>query len=48
LKALTRKSAAKAEPDTIASAVANKASFFMTIPITFKYSPVPGAPTGKR
>src|SRR5436309_15484799 len=31
--ALTAISAARAEPDTIASAVANKASFFMTIPI---------------
>jgi hypothetical protein len=27
-------SAARAEPDTIASAVANKTNFFMTIPIT--------------
>jgi len=31
---LTAISAARAEPDTIVSAVANKASFFMTIPIT--------------
>src|SRR6266487_6531641 len=31
--AFTGISAAKAEPDTIASAVANKTSFFMTIPI---------------
>ena len=36
LTALTRMSAARAEPDTIASAVANKANFFMTIPITVK------------
>jgi hypothetical protein len=34
-KAFVRKSAAKAEPDTIASAVANKTNFFMTIPTTF-------------
>src|SRR6185503_11843597 len=33
LTAFTRRSAAKAEPDTNASAVANKATFFMTIPI---------------
>ncbi|WP_244425331.1 hypothetical protein [Bradyrhizobium sp. STM 3843] len=32
--AFTAKSAAEADPDTIASAVANKAHFFMTIPIT--------------
>ena len=31
--AFTRMSAARAEPETIASAVANKATFFMTIPI---------------
>src|ERR1700755_1609298 len=31
-------SAANAEPDTIASAVANKTHFFMTIPITFQKS----------
>ncbi|HEY3892811.1 MAG TPA: hypothetical protein VGM00_12685 [Bradyrhizobium sp.] len=38
-------SAAKAEPETIASAVANKATFFMVIPITFpKISPIPNAP----
>jgi len=42
--AFTRKSAARAEPDTIASAVANKATFFMTIPITSKNSPVPVPP----
>jgi hypothetical protein len=34
-------SAARAEPDTIASAVANKTNFFMTIPISFqKVSPI--------
>src|SRR4029450_7618897 len=33
LTAFTRRSAAKAEPDTNASAGANKATFFMTIPI---------------
>src|SRR3954452_231940 len=33
LTALRAISAAKAEPETIASAVANKATFFMTIPI---------------
>src|SRR6185369_10027009 len=42
--AFTGISAARAEPDTIASAVANKASFFMTIPITLLDSPVPGPP----
>jgi hypothetical protein len=42
-------SAAKAEPDTIASAVANKTSFFMTIPITLKkISLGPVAPQGAR
>jgi hypothetical protein len=30
---IAAKSAARAEPDTIASAVANKTNFFMTIPI---------------
>src|SRR4029079_4127837 len=44
LTAFVAISAARAEPDTIASAVANKASFFMTIPITFLDSPVPVAP----
>ena len=47
LTAFTRISAARAEPDTIASAVANKTSFFMTIPITLLDSPVPAAPQGK-
>ena len=37
-------SAAKAEPDTIASAVANKTHFFMTIPITFQNQSDFGAP----
>src|ERR1700686_1581807 len=38
-------SAARAEPDTIASAVANITNFFMTIPITFpKISPIPAPP----
>src|SRR6187399_418197 len=37
-RALTRMSAAKAEPVvTIASAVANKATFFISIPITSSY-----------
>jgi len=42
-------SAAKAEPVTIASAVANKATFFISIPITSSY-PVgfPGSPPGVR
>jgi hypothetical protein len=31
-------SAARAEPDTIASAVASKTIFFMTIPIRFQKS----------
>ena len=39
LLALTTISAAKAEPETIASAVANKATFFMSIPINFKTVP---------
>jgi hypothetical protein len=36
LTALSGMSAARAEPDTIASAVASKTIFFMTIPIVFK------------
>ena len=48
LTALTGISAAKAEPETIASAVANNTIFFMTIPITFQDSPVPAPPKGKR
>src|SRR5215208_8033074 len=44
LTAFTRRSAAKAEPDTNASAVANKASFFMTIPITLLGSPASAPP----
>ncbi|MGH9811166.1 MAG: hypothetical protein ACRD9W_28650 [Terriglobia bacterium] len=49
MTAFTGKSAATAEPETIASAVANKAAFFMVIPITFpKISPIPDAPRGKR
>jgi hypothetical protein len=40
-------SAASAEPEIIASAVAAKITFFMTIPITFpRTSPVPDAPRG--
>jgi hypothetical protein len=35
LTAFSGKSAAIADPDTIASTVANKTHFFMTIPITF-------------
>src|SRR5882724_9654485 len=42
--AFTRKSAARAEPDTNASAVANKASFFMTIPITLSRQSRSGGP----
>ncbi|MGY3406692.1 hypothetical protein ACVWZV_002805 [Bradyrhizobium sp. GM5.1] len=37
--AFTRMSAAKAEPVTIASAVANKATFFISIPITSSKTP---------
>ena len=48
LTALTAISAAKAEPETIASAVANNTIFFMTIPINFQDSPVPAPPKGKR
>ena len=47
--AFTAISAAKAEPETIASAVANNTIFFMTIPITFpRFSPVPAPPRDKR
>src|ERR1700739_466163 len=43
--ALTGMSAAKAEPEIIASAVAAKTNFFMTIPITFQNpSRLPDAP----
>src|ERR1700759_2520856 len=43
--ALTGISAARAEPEIIASAVAAKTTFFMTIPITFqKTSRLPDAP----
>jgi hypothetical protein len=36
-----------ANPDTSASAVANKTNFFMTIPIAlFKTCPISGAPKG--
>src|SRR6185295_17224654 len=45
--ALTAISAARAEPDTIASAVANKASFFMTVPITLLDSQFRGPPPGQ-
>jgi hypothetical protein len=41
-------SAAKAEPDTVASAVANKTNFFMTIPTSAKNQSDTGAPQGKR
>src|SRR5712671_829584 len=44
LTAFNFMSAATAEPDTIASAVANKTSFFMTIPITFKTVQFRGPP----
>jgi hypothetical protein len=46
LTAFTGKSAAKTDPDTIASAVANKTSFFMTIPTPFQGQPDSGAPQG--
>src|SRR6185437_1544445 len=42
--ALRARSAAKAELETIASAVANKATFFMIIPITFQVQPTLAAP----
>ncbi|WP_186294109.1 hypothetical protein [Bradyrhizobium guangdongense] len=49
MTAFTGMSAARAEPETIASAVANKANFFIAIPITeFKGQPDPGAPRGMR
>jgi hypothetical protein len=42
-------SAAKADPDTIASAVANKTNFLMTFPITFpKTQSDPNAPEVRR
>jgi hypothetical protein len=41
-------SAARAEPDTVASAVANKIIFFMTIPTSAKDQSDSGAPQGKR
>src|SRR4029078_8177573 len=44
LTAFVAISEARAEPATIASALANKASFFMTVPITFLDSAVPVAP----
>src|SRR5882757_6735628 len=45
--ALTRISAAKAEPDTSVSAVANNTSFFMTIPITLLEQSRSGGPQGQ-
>jgi hypothetical protein len=47
LRAFTCKSAAKADPDTIVSAVANKTNFFMTIPTTFKGQSDSGVPQGQ-
>src|SRR5689334_24598861 len=49
-RALTAMSAAEADPETIASAVANKAHFFMTIPITLvsNVSPDFGPPGRKQ
>jgi hypothetical protein len=41
-------SAARAEPDTIASAVASKTNFFMTIPITFQGQSDFPAPQGQQ
>src|SRR5665213_183712 len=46
LTAFTGKSAARAEPETIASAVANKTIFFMTIPTRFKDQSDSGVPPG--
>jgi hypothetical protein len=44
---LTGISAAKADPEIIASAVANNTNFFMSIPIAFrKNSPIPAPPMG--
>src|SRR5437588_6524419 len=46
--ALTGISAARAEPEIIASAVANNTIFFMRIPITFlRSAPATGAPQGQ-
>src|SRR3954470_18052474 len=45
-RALTGMSAAKAEPVTIASAVANKATFFISIPITSSTQSVSRKPPG--
>src|SRR3979409_2664311 len=47
LTAFSAISAAKAEPDTIASAVANKTPFFMTTPITFQDQSGSGVPQGQ-
>jgi hypothetical protein len=46
-RALTGMSAAKAEPVTIASAVANKATFFISIPITSSTQSVSRKPPGR-
>ncbi|BBC02891.1 hypothetical protein BE61_83550 [Bradyrhizobium elkanii USDA 61] len=48
LTAFTAMSAAIAELEIIASAVANKASFFMTIPIYLSRQPGSGGPQGAR
>lgn len=48
LTAFTAMSAAIAELEIIASAVANKASFFMTIPIYLFRQPSSGGPQGAR
>ena len=47
LTAFTAMSAAIAELEIIASAVANKASFFMTVPIYFPDSPAPVPPRAR-
>ncbi|GAB6998317.1 hypothetical protein JCM18382A_30850 [Bradyrhizobium sp. 17-4] len=48
LTAFTAMSAAIAELEIIASAVANKASFFMTVPIQMSRQPSSGGPQGAR
>ncbi|WP_291714021.1 hypothetical protein [Bradyrhizobium sp.] len=48
LTAFTAMSAARADPDTIASAVANKAIFFIWFPITFQTQSDFRRPRGKR
>jgi hypothetical protein len=47
-KSAARAEPVTAEPATIASAVANNTTFFMTIPIIFQGQSASDAPQGKR